>query len=1440
MSSTGGDPAGTRDEPAGEDGERRDRVRKPKKPEIQLYRPGALRQKLSTGTNADDTQEQSRPDVANKPEKSRSSVKKSEKPKPDVNKVEKPRADVNKAEKSKADVNKSEQSRCNIDRLEKKPVVSRLFGEETRGYERNYNEKGRQSVEKEKQEGRQSSEKEKRGTGQIVEEKEDIKRQSVEKEKKDGRHSSEREKNMEKKRKNERNTVKDKACDYHDEGYGNEKKWPRDSEKRHPKKGRESPGTHFKEDFSRDRFIYPSKPRDYYELYSPGTSPTTRNLGSTDQCFDFSKQGSSFKTHAKKGSREKIGTKSPGIEIDYSNQSFDNRSSNWAQERKGNREKGGPKSPNVEVDKSKNVSQTNVAPNSHRYDTYRVVEEEEYESNTCREKTPSFRRNRQAQSDRKNPKGEKRKGGGKASVKDREMREQQVERSFNSSREEREQSDGSFNFSREGKELADRSYNSSGKKITQSHFKREKDHKDERYYNKEWVEDDISWERKQDGPKRDKNISFGAHEQVGKRSDGPSKISAKERTDEKRSAAQVYHHKEDQNKRGGGGVDAWPTKSSTKERSQDERVKFNKQYTENQDMHHPHRKPTGRGNNRKINVSEREQGMYSRSHSTLDPGYSSDGIGKEKEDGQMSVTELAAKVDQLTVGKPKGKTGGPKKKGKGWQETSGYGGDAAGNKKRYIHEGMTKGTWLEVQEGEQEVESEESPVSHAESPDKYSRGGDYTRRRDTQEHLEKLTRVKSYSGSRENRKKLGGNGKEGNQQQPPGGGKREEIKIDVMLNADGQERVVALARPRTDSESEEYGSGRGRTPSGREEDNLVSRNRKNVTPASHDSRNKLGSLEGVAWKTPGKKQSPGGWGNESDVSESPLRGMDDDKEDWGREVDRDLTWCNQDGSTRSPTWEDEKQSWRARRGKRQSESEDTHRRVESPGHRGGLIQMPVCMSRPDPPVTESTLSHSPSTPLPIPQKMLYNPNNPSKPVAVVPSARDLPMSRESPRDSGRGEAGGSGVSGVGTPLPAFVQSGQTSEYALEGHSPKIDPSIIYSIQKGELDINYYVSSNQLPVEFRRIMDIRHHLQGCYRQLLVSDIRLCQERNVEGSLWKTLYYVIIEKLREYITRDPSLKERSLSTLLMLVEEGQQYLQELLEALQREYGFTLEGSPEEDAPGTSSQGSLLRGRVRVAHVSAQKLLLSLGDLARYREQYNPTPNYTIAKKWYQMALQVHPRNGRPFNQLAIIAVNQKRPLDVVYFYVRSLTASNPFMSARDSLVSMFDDMRKKYLSQQSNENTSVDGASPGIRGKLHGAMPGGSDGRGGGGEGLRQELWIRPDSGATNKRTLAQPTQPEEEDQAEDEQLRKIPTDQLMKRFLTSYLHCHGMLFSRVGLDGFRECCTRMLREFRALLLSGSPTSATPGPVPSRLSTQHLLQIMAVNMYAVANTEVKGEC
>jgi ferritin-like protein len=38
-------------------------------------------------------------------------------------------------------------------------------------------------------------------------------------------------------------------------------------------------------------------------------------------------------------------------------------------------------------------------------------------------------------------------------------------------------------------------------------------------------------------------------------------------------------------------------------------------------------------------------------------------------------------------------------------------------------------------------------------------------------------------------------------------------------------------------------------------------------------------------------------------------------------------------------------------------------------------------------------------------------------------------------------------------------------------------------------------------------------------------------------------------------------------------------------------------------------------------------------------------------------------------------QKHKLDAVYYYMRSLSATNPFLSAREGLNQLFDEARKK---------------------------------------------------------------------------------------------------------------------------------------------------------------------
>ena len=284
----------------------------------------------------------------------------------------------------------------------------------------------------------------------------------------------------------------------------------------------------------------------------------------------------------------------------------------------------------------------------------------------------------------------------------------------------------------------------------------------------------------------------------------------------------------------------------------------------------------------------------------------------------------------------------------------------------------------------------------------------------------------------------------------------------------------------------------------------------------------------------------------------------------------------------SLTWGDSKCSPKFRAKNNESSSSFIQENVT----RGGLIQLGS---------TNTSSRNVDSNPSPGVQKLLYNPDNPSKPVAIVPSSRDIPSGWDNLQDCR--EASNS-------PIDPQISGNETPAE----HNGRIDPAVLYNIQKGEMDIAYYVGSNQLPREFPRIMDIRMHLQKCYHSLLTSDIRFCQEKNIEISLWKTLYYSIIEKLREYISHEPGLKDRSLATLQMLVDEGQNYLQDLLNSLQLCYKFSLENHLEDDSQNQSNT----RNRIRLALMSSQKLLLYLGDLARYKEQYSSNPNYNQAKK------------------------------------------------------------------------------------------------------------------------------------------------------------------------------------------------------------------------------------
>ena len=93
------------------------------------------------------------------------------------------------------------------------------------------------------------------------------------------------------------------------------------------------------------------------------------------------------------------------------------------------------------------------------------------------------------------------------------------------------------------------------------------------------------------------------------------------------------------------------------------------------------------------------------------------------------------------------------------------------------------------------------------------------------------------------------------------------------------------------------------------------------------------------------------------------------------------------------------------------------------------------------------------------------------------------------------------------------------------------------------------------------------------------------------------------------------------------------------------------------------------------SCHLILLNLGDLERYIADLQQNTPYTKANENYLKAQMLAPKNGKSYNQLAIVAVKSKKKLDAIFYYIRSLEASNPIESSRERLTGIFHEIKRK---------------------------------------------------------------------------------------------------------------------------------------------------------------------
>ena len=256
------------------------------------------------------------------------------------------------------------------------------------------------------------------------------------------------------------------------------------------------------------------------------------------------------------------------------------------------------------------------------------------------------------------------------------------------------------------------------------------------------------------------------------------------------------------------------------------------------------------------------------------------------------------------------------------------------------------------------------------------------------------------------------------------------------------------------------------------------------------------------------------------------------------------------------------------------------------------------------------------------QRTLFDPRNPAKPIVMPLTSNSRPRDFTNVPDANTDHQ-----QYLSTTKPVWVKK-NSEQYRNFKHKHLLD-----DLNRLDDDLIMIIDRGELLRRWDDCMQIRKRIEGVFEQLLAEDMRFCQSEHVEHHFWKLLFYRIIEVLRKQIQEcdeasKTSFKEKALET----VDYGTKYLESILNLLENRYNFKMDDFIGDNAASFKSG----MGYVGLALVSAQKIFLFLGDLARYREQINQTNNFGRAKNFYVKAQQVVPKNGRPFNQLALLAV------------------------------------------------------------------------------------------------------------------------------------------------------------------------------------------------------------
>ncbi|XP_075147521.1 smg6 nonsense mediated mRNA decay factor [Haematobia irritans] len=316
-----------------------------------------------------------------------------------------------------------------------------------------------------------------------------------------------------------------------------------------------------------------------------------------------------------------------------------------------------------------------------------------------------------------------------------------------------------------------------------------------------------------------------------------------------------------------------------------------------------------------------------------------------------------------------------------------------------------------------------------------------------------------------------------------------------------------------------------------------------------------------------------------------------------------------------------------------------------------------------------------------------------------------------------------------------------------------------------------MDSNQIMENWEFVRSLRLELQNIFQHLLLANLKFCCEEKVDSFFWKILFYNIRENLKQQ-----HHNTQAVNRIRMLIGDGIEFYDHLYQKLREKFLSKRSSACIDQNEGSTSQRAQRKIEF-IAKVMAQKLLISLGDLWRYKIKDCQGQDYTEAEKYYQMAQVLVPANGVPYNQLAIISILNRKKFDAIYFHMRSLMSSNAIYSSKESLLVLFDEIRKKY------EETELK-SSP-----IHSNNSQSKS--------MRKEVWICP-NGMRLYRTDSNGNSNYKFTISEEKRYKEMPIDELLRRITSLYLFIIGKLFNGIGMETIVEHQRKFFMQLNVLL------------------------------------------